>query len=477
MKIVTEQTPCLGFIYGNRDFFPDQLVTEAQADFSRLCARLGIRTIQLGQQDSKLGGLETHADARKCAALFKRHADEMDGIVVVLPNFGDEKAVADALKLSGLDLPVLIQAYPDKLDQLNPARRRDAYCGKISVCNNLVQAGIRFTLTTKHVVHPTSEFFAADLVRFLGTCRVVNALRGARLGAVGARPGAFNTVRYSEKLLERHGISVTTVDLSEILAQAGRFDAGASEVKNKLAEINGYAPAPGVPADKLVQMAKMGVALSQWMDANCLDATAIQCWTSVQQNFGCNVCTLMSMMSEKFLPSACEVDVTGVLTMYAMQLAARSPAALVDWNNNYSDDENKCVLFHCGNWAKSFLPDIKIANAPILGSVLGVENTYGALEGRTKAGPLTFGRITTADPDGCIRTYIGEGELTNDPLDTFGTRAVARIPKLQKLMRFVCGQGFEHHVVMTCSNSAAILHEAFGNYMGWETHWHGQPEE
>ena len=473
MKSLADKRPCLGVIYGNRDFFPDQLVAEARADLAQVCEKNGIRTIQLAEKDSKLGGVETHADARKCAELFRQHAEELDGVLVVLPNFGDEKGVADTLKLSHLNVPVLVQAYPDDLKQLNPARRRDAYCGKISVCNNLVQAGIKFTLTNRHVCHPASPNFAADLLDFLGVCQVVNGLRGVRLGAVGARPGAFNTVRYSEKLLERHGISVTTVDLSEILARANRLDSQAAAVKAKLAEIKGYAPSPGVPAEKLVQMARMGVVLTEWMDQNALDATAIQCWTSVQENFGCNVCTLMSMMSDKFLPSACEVDVTGVLTMYAMQLAARSPAALVDWNNNYSDDDNKCVLFHCGNWAKSFLPDIKIANAPILGSILGVENTYGALEGRTKAGPLTFGRITTADADGVIRAYVGEGELTNDPLDTFGTRAVARIPDLQKLMRYVCRNGFEHHVVMTCSKSAAILQESLENYMGWETHFHG----
>jgi L-fucose isomerase-like protein len=213
------------------------------------------------------------------------------------------------------------------------------------------------------------------------------------------------------------------------------------------------------------------------MNANHLDATAIQCWTSVQQNFGCNVCTLMSMMSERLMPSACEVDVTGALTMYAMQLAAGSPAALVDWNNNYADDDDKCVLFHCGNWAKSFLPDIRIANAPILGSTLGVENTYGALDGRTPAGPLTYGRITTADAEGKIRCYVGEGELTNDPLDTFGNRAVAKVRRLQELLCHVCKQGFEHHVVMTQSHSAAILAEAFGNYFGWDVYRHRTNEE
>ena len=167
-----------------------------------------------------------------------------------------------------------------------------------------MQAGIKFSLTSKHVSLPTSPGFDADLQKFLGVCRVVNGIRGVRLGAVGARPGAFNTVRYSEKILERHGISVTTVDLSEILGKATKMDANAAAVKAKLAEITGYAPAPGVPSEKLLQMAKMGVVLTDWMDANYLDATAIQCWTSVQETYGCNVCTLMCMMSEKSMPSA-----------------------------------------------------------------------------------------------------------------------------------------------------------------------------
>jgi L-fucose isomerase-like protein len=468
MDKTINKRPTLGVIIGNRDFFPDQLVAEARKDIARLFREKHITPVWVSLEETKLGGIETHADARKCAALFKQHRDEIDGVLVCLPNFGDEKGVADTLKMSGLNVPVLIQGYPDDLSQLSPARRRDSFCGKISVCNNLVQAGIKFSLTSKHVCLPTSDSFGQDLDKFLGVCRVVNGVRGVRLGAVGARPGAFNTVRYSEKMLERHGISVTTVDLSEILGKANKLTEKDAAVKAKLASVKRYAPAPGVPSDRLVQMAKLGVVLTDWMHANAIDATAIQCWTSVQQNFGCNVCTLMSMMSEKFLPSACEVDVTGVLTMYAMQLAAGSPAALVDWNNNYADDDDKCVLFHCGNWAKSFLPDIKIASAPILGSTLGVENTYGALDGRTPASLLTYGRITTADAEGKIRCYVGEGELTNDKLDTFGNRAVAHVPHLQKVLRHVCETGFEHHVVMTQSHSAEILAEALGNYFGWE---------
>jgi L-fucose isomerase-like protein len=469
---MTKSPTTLGVIFGNRDFFPDQLVAEARDDVLKLFSERGIRTVMVSPEETKLGGVESHADARRCADLFRRHRDDIDGVLVVLPNFGDEKGAADVLKLARLDVPVLVQAYPDDLNQLGVSRRRDAFCGKISVCNNLVQAGIKFSLTSKHVSHPNSDGFRADLDRFVRVCRVVNGVRGVRLGAVGARPGAFNTVRYSEKILERHGISVTTVDLSEFMGKSEKLSDSDPAVKAKLEDIRGYAPAPGVPSEKLLQMARLGVILSQWIEANSLDATAIQCWTSVQQNFGCNVCTLMSMMSERFMPSACEVDVTGVLTMYAMQLAADSPAALVDWNNNYGDEDDKCALFHCGNWAKSFLPDITIATAPILGTTLGVENTYGALEGRTPANPLTYGRITTDDSAGTIRAYVGEGELTNDKLETFGTRAVAHIPKLQKLLRYICSGGFEHHAVMTCSKSAAAMSEAMSNYLGWETHVH-----
>jgi L-fucose isomerase-like protein len=466
--------PTLGVLYGNRDFFPDRLIAEARSEVAAVFNDLGITAVQLGESDSKLGGLQTQSDARKCAELFARHRDQIDGVLVCLPNFGDERAVAEALKSARLDVPILVQAYPDDLQRLTPALRRDAFCGKISVCNNLKQAGIKFSLTTRHVDLPSSEVFRKDMRDFLAVCRVVNGLRGLHLGAVGARPGAFNTVRYSEKILERHGISVTTVDLSELLAQTQRLTESTASVREKLDEIKRYAPAPGVPEEKLVAMAKLGVVLDEWTAENGIQATALQCWNSLQQNYGCNACTLMSMASERLMPSACEVDVTGALTMYAMQLASGSPAALVDWNNNYAEDENKCVLFHCGNWAKTFLPDVKISTAPILGSTLGVENTYGALDGRTPAGPLTFGRLTTADSEGRIRAYVGEGELTNDELKTFGSRAVAHIPGLQVLLRHICSNGFEHHVVMSRAKCARVLREAFTTYLGWDVYHHGE---
>jgi L-fucose isomerase-like protein len=462
----------LGIIIGNRDFFPDSLVEKARTEILDVFKKIKLKPILLDTSASKLGGVEVYKDAQKCAELFKAHRDEIMGVLVLLPNFGDEKGVADTLKLANLNVPVLVQAYPDDLSKMNVVNRRDSWCGKISVCNNLYQYGIKYSLTSQHVCLPSDPGFQQDLLDFVATCRVVKGLRNVRIGAIGARPGAFNTVRYSEKILQRNGITVTTFDLSEILGKANKLTGDDAKVKQHLEAINDYAPKGKTPNEAMIQIAKLDVVLKEVMEEYALDATAIQCWTSLQQNYGCNVCTSMSIMSENMLPSACEVDVTGTLSMYAMQLASGSPSALVDWNNNYADDENKCVLFHCGNWAKSFLPDIQISTAPILGTSVGVENTYGALDGRTPAMPLTFGRISTDDPLGKIKAYIGEGELTDDPLKTFGNRAVAQIPDLQSLMRHICRNGFEHHVVMNASKTANILEEALGNYMGWEVYRH-----
>lgn len=462
----------LGVIVGNRDFFPDALVGEARRDLLRLFSELDLEAVILDEQATKLGAVETWEHARRCADLFRTNRDKISGVLVCLPNFGDEKGIADTLKLADLRVPVLVQAYPDDLDQLTVERRRDAFCGKISVCNNLRQYGIPFSLPEDHTVHPLSSEFKRDMEDFVAQCRIVNGLRRARIGAVGARPNAFNTTRYSEKLLQAAGISVSTMDLSDVFGRAFRIPDDDSRVKAKIEEICGYASANQVPGSALSKMSKLAIVLLDWMDENSLDASAIQCWSSMQQNFGVNVCTVMSMMSERLMPSACEVDIAGVVGMYALQLASGKPSALVDWNNNYGGDKNKCVFFHCGNWAKAFLPEMEIGTAPILGTTLGEENTFGAVAGRTPAGPVTFARVSTDDANGCIRAYVGEGRFTDDPLATFGSRAVVEVPELPKLMRYICRNGFEHHAAMNASSCANRINDALETYLGWQVYRH-----
>jgi len=462
----------LGVILGNRDFFPDALISEARQQLTTLFSQLDVTPIWLTQGQTKLGDVQGWPDAVKCGELFRTHRAEIEGILVCLPNFGDEKALSDAIRLSELNVPILVQACPDDLDAFGLERRRDAFCGKISACNNLRQYGYKYTLTRDHTVAINSDRFREDLTSFLATCRVVRGLRRVRLGAVGARPNAFNTTRFSEKLFEAAGISVNTIDLSEVFGSAQRIADADTRVKQRIEQIRSYADASKAPNESLLKMAKFALVVDDWMQELGLTATAIQCWSSMQKNFGVNVCTIMSMMSEQMLPSACEVDIAGVVSMYALQLASKKPSALVDWNNNYGNDPDKCVLFHCGNWAKDFLPDIRIGTAPILGTVLCEQNTVGALEGRTPAGPLSCRRVSTDDLQRKIRAYVGNGLFTDDPLNTFGTRAVAHVPKLQKLMHVICKNGFEHHAAMNGSHCAEPVAEALGTYMGWDVYHH-----
>lgn len=467
----------LGVILGNRNFFPDQLITEARRDLTQLFAEFEIEPIWLTTEETKLGSVETWADAIRCGELFARNRDRITGILICLPNFGDERGIADTIRLSELNVPILVQAYPDDLDAFGLQRRRDAFCGKISACNNLRQYGLRYTLTRDHTATPLSQSFRDDLLNFLAACRVARGLRRVRLGAVGARPNAFNTTRFSEKLFEASGISVNTIDLSEVFGRAEKIANSDPRVVSRIEQIRAYADSSQAPVASLQKMARFALVVDDWMQELSINATAVQCWSSMQQNFGVNVCTIMSMMSENLMPSACEVDVAGVVSMYMLQLASGRPSALVDWNNNYGDDPDRCVFFHCGNWAKDFLPDIRIGTAPILGTVLGEENTVGALEGRTPAGPVTFGRVSTDDTAGVVRAYVGEGDFTDDPLETFGTRAVVRVPNLQKLMRRICRNGFEHHAAMNGSLCSAAVVEALSNYMGWDVYHHNAPED
>jgi L-fucose isomerase-like protein len=178
------------------------------------------------------------------------------------------------------------------------------------------------------------------------------------------------------------------------------------------------------------------------------------------------------MMSESLVPSACEVDITGLLSMYILQLAGQSPSALLDWNNNYADDPNKCVLFHCSNLPKSFFTSNKMDYQEIIAGSVGKENTYGTIVGRIKPGDATFCRASTDDMDGIIRVYVGDGKFTNDKLDSFGGYGVMKIDNLQELLEYICLMGFEHHVAVNLSRSADAIAEALGNYLGWDVYRH-----
>ena len=466
---------CFGIIIGTRAYFNSELAKDVRKQLLRTLADEGYDYVILPEDATPTGSssIETREDGLKCAELFRQNRDRIDGIIVSLPNFGFEIGIINAISVADLNVPILVQACDDENDKVDLDSRRDAFCGKISVCNNLYQYGIPFTDTTLHTYSIYSELLAKDINKFAGICRVVNGLRHARIGAIGARPAGFQTVRASEKLLQKSGITVVPVDLSEILGAARKIEDTDVELLKKLEEIKCYAVVPKEYSDKLVLQAKFGVAVERWIEANQIDAVAVQCWDSLEQNYGCAACVTMSMLGEKLLPSACEVDIAGAVSMYALTLAAQGQSALLDWNNNFAEDRNKCVCTHCGNFPKSFVRnDLKLGTLGVLGRTLGKVNTFGAVYGKVTKGDFTFFRISTDDTKGTIKAYLGTGEITDDPYGMDGCIAVTKVDNLQILMKHICKNGFEHHVAMVRNDVKDILNEAIEGYLGWNLYVH-----
>jgi L-fucose isomerase-like protein len=466
---------CFGIIIGTRAYFNSELAKDVRRQLLKTLTDEEYDYVILPEDATPTGSssIETREDGLKCAALFRENRDRIDGIIVSLPNFGFEIGIINAISVAGLNVPVLVQACDDENDKVDLDNRRDAFCGKISVCNNLFQYGIPFTDTTLHTYSVYSDLLAADIRKFAAVCRVVSGLRQARIGAIGARPAGFQTVRASEKILQASGITVVPVDLSEILEAARKIDAAAPELLRKIDDIKTYAAVPEAYDNKLALQAKFGIAVEHWTEANGIDAVAIQCWDSLEQNYGCAACITMSMLGERLLPAACEVDIAGAVAMYALTLASQRSSALLDWNNNFAGDRNKCVCTHCGNFPKSFVAnDLRLGTLGVLGRTLGKVNTFGAVYGKVKQGDFTFFRLSTDDTKGCIKSYLGKGMITDDPYGMDGCIAVTKVDNLQTLMKYICKNGFEHHVAMCRGDVAEILEEAVDTYLGWGLYRH-----
>ncbi|MBL4928342.1 L-fucose/L-arabinose isomerase family protein [Fuscibacter oryzae] len=475
MTLTIRRKITLGVVIGSRAFFSPAPCKDAREQVLAQLEKLGVRAITLPFEATANGAVQSIADAQLYADHFKQHRDEIDGLVICLPNFGDEIAIIELVNRAKLNVPILLQASNDEVDKVSVHARRDAFCGKISVTNNFWQYGVPFTETTNHTSDVWGEEFGADLERFARTCRTVRGLRGARIGSIGARTGAFQTMRYSEKLLQAAGMTVVTVDLSEMMGAAGAISDSDPALIEKMNKIKAYGTIPAhIQPAQIVKQAKWTLAVNRWIEENGCDASAIQCWRSLQDNFGCATCVTMSMMGEELMPSACEVDVIGAVSMYALALASGAPPALLDWNNNYAYEKDLCVCTHCGNYPKSFIGDTpEIGELDVLGETIGKSKCFGAVKGKVKPGPLTYFRLSTDDRAGTVKCYLGEGEFTDHPFPMDGGIAVTRVPDLRKLMRFVTQNGFEHHVAMVRGNHADVVKEAVTRYLGWPIYHHG----
>lgn len=479
MSRVVNRRVKLAVVIGSRAFFSPAPCRNARDQVMAQLESLGVDVVTLPFEATANGAVQSIADAKLYADHFKARRDDIDGMVICLPNFGDEIAMIELVNRAKLNVPILLQASNDEIDKVDVHSRRDAFCGKISVSNNFWQYGVPFTETSEHTCDIDGDGFYADLDRFARTCRVVSGLKNARIGAIGARTGAFQTMRYSEKLLQAAGTTVVTADLSELIFAAEKVSEDDADFKEKIGKIESYGTIPAyIKRDQIVKQAKWTLAVNRWIEENECDASAIQCWRSLQDNFGCATCLTMSMMGEELMPSACEVDVMGAISMYALTLASREPAAILDWNNNYGTEVDKCVCTHCGNYPKSFMGGTpEISELDVLGESLGRANCFGAVKGKVQPGPLTYFRLSSDDRAGTLKAYVGEGDFTDDPFAMDGGIAVTKIANLRPLMRFVTQQGFEHHVAMVRGHHAEIVKEAVTRYLGWPIYHHNAAPE
>ncbi len=454
-------------MFGTRGFFPASLVAQARRDLPEVLARLGHESIMLDEKATQYGAVETSQEGEVFAKLLQDNRDRCAGVIVSLPNFGDESGAVAALKDAGM--PILIQAYPDELDKMAPEFRRDAFCGKISIMDVFHQYGIRFSALKPHVVDPASDQFRANLDHFDRVCRVVRGMREMVVGAIGARTTPFKTVRIDEIALQRHGITVEALDLSEVISRAKAVSEKGDSYEAKAALLREYTSWEGVPPEAFVAIVKLGVVLDEIVQEWSLNALAIRCWIELQRQLGISPCVLLGEMNDRGIPSACEVDVGSAIAMRALSLASGKPAACLDWNNNYGRDEEKCILFHCGPVPRALMRKRgTITDHAILGTTLGKGCSYGCNVGRISPGKFTFGGMLTED--GKPKFYIGEGRFTSDPIpsDFFGCAGVAQIRALQDVLIHIGRAGHRHHVAVTHGTVLEPLREALENYLGME---------
>jgi len=453
--------------FGNRGFFPASLQAGARAEMREVLQKLGHRVLMLDEKATRNGAVETPEEGQIYARFIEEHRGEFGGVILCLPNFGDETGAVSALRDAGV--PILIQAYPDELDKMAPEVRRDAFCGKFSIMDVFYQYGVKFTALKPHTVSPWSPAFAENVDHFDRVCRVVAAMRRMVVGAVGARTTAFKTVRIDELALQRHGITMETIDLSDVFARMAGLDPNDAKVQQKTDELTAYVSWKGVPKAAFEKLVRLGVVLDQLVAEYGMDALAVRCWLEMQQQLGISPCVVLSALNDRGMAAACEVDVGNAVTMHALRAASGGVAACLDWNNNYGDEEDKCILFHCGPVPQSMMAGPgRVTDHAILANAVGKGCGWGCNVGRIAANPFTFGSLMTED--GRLKYYLGQGRFTGEPIadDYFGCGGVAEIKNLQDALRTIGYAGHRHHVSVTPGCVAAPVREAFERYLGYE---------
>jgi L-fucose isomerase-like protein len=456
----------LALLVANRGFFPSSVIEAAYADMRRAAQAAGVELLEIDKQKVRYGAVETTRDGMVYRDFLQSHRGGYDGVIVCLPNFGDENGIKAAL--CDADVPVLLQAYPDEIGKMDFAHRRDAFCGKLALCAVFKQMGFKFTTGKPFVTHPLDAAFGKELEEFVSVCRVVRGMRHMRLGVFGARTTAFKSVRYDEGAMEMLGCDTEALDLTMIFDKYNAIadtDENVRFFRDKLLESGRY---EGTAGYALPTLARLGAAFRAIIDEMRLDAIAVRCWSELQAEYKIAPCALLGILNQIGIPAVCETDASNAIAMAALSLASDRPAGCLDINNNYGLEPDKAILFHCGPLAMDLMTGPgHIQEHKMFVKTQGTDCSWGVNVGHIKPGEITISGMRTEN--GQVRYYVECAQITEDPVEPefFGTSGVIRLEGLQDKLWSMANEGFRHHTIITPGNHVRAVTEALSKYLGY----------
>lgn len=453
-------------LIANRGFFPSSVIESAREDMRKALGKAGAEVLEMDPSLTRFGAVETQAEGALYARFLADHHGQYDGLVVCLPNFGDENGVKEAIK--DARVPILLQAYPDEIGKMDFAHRRDSLCGKLALCSVLRQMKVPFTSGEPFVMDPLSGEFGRELDDFIAICRIVKRMRHARIGVLGARTTAFKSVRFDEGAFEERGTDIETLDMSQVFERIRDLDDGDPRLKEWRRDLERISDMGDTPEYAIANQCKLAVAIDDLRKEMALDALAVRCWSELQHEFKITPCAIMGIMGGSGIPVACETDGSNAAAMVALAAASDGPVGCLDINNNYGAELDKCIMFHCGPLPIGLLTKPgHMEEHKMFVKTQGDNCSWGVNVGRIRPGAVTICGMRTEK--GEVRYFLEEAEVVDAPVDEgfFGTSGVVRVPDLQRKLRRMSEEGFRHHAIIARGHRARPIREALSKYLGY----------
>lgn len=408
-------------------------------------------------------GAVANLDEGEAVAEFLRR-EGVDGVIFCSLNFGDERSCSLIAQKLGVPVLVIATKEPPAQQDASLARLSDSYCGNLSLTSGLYRRDIPFYYAGLYF--PEDAEFASEVDIFARACAAVKALRGARIGQVGVRPGSFETVAYDEvAMINKFGQNVIPINISDL---STRFEALADNdpaVVARIQEIRDSVAEVTVAEDYLVNAAKFELALAEFWKQNKLSAMAVQCWPAARTLFGISVCASYGRLTEEGMLTSCETDVLGALAMLVQFAAARGEVIphFIDWTIQHRENDNWLLAWHCGNAPASLAADLSKtalrARPNMTGELAAKPNdpAAGLHQFQIKPGPVTFCRL--AEYNGEWKMLIATGEIIPTEEDLAGTWAWVEVSDHADLYRTLVEEGFIHHANMIHGDQVDVLLE------------------